>query len=275
MALLKFLKTKFRVEVDTKSLMLAPFLDIWNNDQTDTKDYANQILAFVHLVAQIDPDAPFYKSDKDEVRFLAKSQVFRNMSHEFTEEEEILIQNAIDVYIKANEVPEERMLRVFINKIDEMRLEIDRKKFEIVKNTNTATGVVSFASNAKTITDSMKSIDDILDVKEQLENRLKNAKSSDKRVKGQRDPSFLEKELMKSQSDEQIRKAARDEAASGGQTQQSNGGDDRPEQPEVSGDGTAPDRTKTSSVRGFLPAGKTNRRTQKEEPEAAGINEEF
>ena len=65
MPLLKFIKTQYRVEVEPRSLMLAPFLDIWNNDQTETKDYANRFLTYIHIIAQIDPETPFYNSDRE------------------------------------------------------------------------------------------------------------------------------------------------------------------------------------------------------------------
>src|SRR5262245_55443175 len=208
MALMKFIKSKWQVEVDPRTLMLVPFLDIWNSDQTENKEYANKMLCYIHLISQIDPIAPFYNSDPDEVVFLAKSQIFRNMEHLFTEEESILIDNAVEIYIKSNEVVEERLVRGYNDKIDEMRLELARKKFEIIKNSDKLTGKVTFSSNSKIITDTMEAIGDIIKVKLIIEDRLRSVKEGDKRIKGQRKPSFLEEKMIKLREDERAREEA-------------------------------------------------------------------
>lgn len=270
---------KDRVVVDPRSLMLAPFLDIWNNDQTVTKDYANDLLCYIHLISQLDPEAPFYNASYDEVKLLAKSQIFRNMEHQFNEEEEIVIQNALDVYIKDNEVAEERMLQVYDRKLDEMRLELEVKKVEITRNVNTMTSAVTYTTNAKIITSVMKEIGEILQIKEDLRVQIENARAKgDKRIKGQRDPSFLEKQLNKSLSDERARKS--EQANSGAAP---GGGDDyttgpqvhRQEQPDVQEDGSEPQNAQAGSQKALPAAGRVNKTKYRKAPATASEDEEF
>lgn len=284
MALMKFIRSSFRVEVDPKSLMLAPLLDIWNNDQSVTKDYANKLLTYVHIVSRIDPDAPFYNSDPGEVPFLAKSQIYRNIEHQFTQEEELLIDQAIEVYIKANEIVDERLLKTYSDKLDQMRLELGLKKFEIVRNKNGLTGVVTFASNSKIITDSMKDIDKILDVRDALQERLDNAKSSKARYKADRKPSFLETQLAKVQNDAREREAAaaaeseqseetlREDIEEATSAQDSNGGH---EQQDVQDNGTKSQQEKRGNIKAFLPAGRSEKGKPKKKKASSGVDEEF
>lgn len=284
MALLKFIKGvglngKSRVVVDPKSLMLAPLLDIWNNDQTETKDYANDLLCYIHIVSQLDPAAPFYKSSFDEVKFLAKSQIFRNMEHQFREEEEIFIQNALEVYLKDNEESEERMLQVYDKKIDEMRLELDAKKIEITKNIDPITGKVTYSTNAKMITDVMKEIGNILKIKDELEAQIENSRAKGQsRIKANREPSFLEKQLQKSQSDARAREAA-SAAASGTATDAEYGGQEsslhRQTQQPVQGDGSESQESEASRQRSLPEARKTNRRKYAKAERTSESDEEF
>lgn len=282
MALLQFKQShsvngKSRVVVDPKSLMLAPFQDIWNSDQSETKDYANDILCYVHIVSQLDAAAPFYNSSFDEVRFLAKSQIFRNMEHQFSEEEEIMIQNALDVYIKDNEMSEERMLQVYNKKIDEMRLELEVKKVEITRNVDSMTNKVTYSTNAKMITDVMKEIGNILKIKEDLKVQIENARASgDKKIRANRNPSFLEKQLMKSQSDARAREeSAQPGAAPGSYNDSPNSDVHRPEQQEIQGNGSEPQTAEEAGPKLIEAPKRSYRRKQAAQDEAPDIDEEF
>jgi hypothetical protein len=273
MALLQFIQSKGRVLVDPKSLILAALNDIWNYDESPDKDLANKMLTYMALVAQIDPSLPFYGSDHEEVRYLAKSQVFRAMDYQFTEEEEIMIENAIDVYIKENEMADERMLQTINRKIDEMRKEIDTQTMEVVRNVNNVSGAVTFATNFAIITKAMREIDPILDVRDNLIVRLETAKSKgNRRVKADRRPSFLETQMEKLVKAQQVATTVQSQSDEPEQEQPSPGASPtrRPRKPILQADGQPqPSGEETKGIQAF----KTTQRTpiRKQSPPASPI----
>lgn len=196
MALMKFDRRKRRVEVDPKTLLLAPLNDIWNLDSSDYKDNANKMLAYVHLICRLDPEAPFYNSDPGEITFLAKKEIYGNFEYEFNVEAELLITEACLAYTKANEIIEERVYHDLCDKIDEIRKKIAITKVEIIRNENPGTGAVTFTSNGAIVTKLISELDAMIEIKDSMWNKLRNARVNEQKVKGQREPSFLEKRQM-------------------------------------------------------------------------------
>lgn len=199
MALMKFIRSGKKVEVDPTTLLIAALLDIWNSDQSFGKEYSNKMLSYVHLISRIDPLAPYYNEDPDDVVPLAKNEIFGDPLFVFTENEQIMIENAVMYYCKGNEIIEERIYRDFCDKIDEIRKKIRDTKVEIVKNTDTVKNHVTFTSNGAIISKLMKELGDMIKIKDDMYSVMRNARTAETKIKGARKPSFLEDQLIKNE----------------------------------------------------------------------------
>ena len=271
MALMKFTRRTRGVEVDPTTLMIASLLDIWNNDQSDIKGQANKYLAFVHLMSQLDFEAPFFNASEEELTPLCKNEIFRNPDFMFEEADKILVDNAILMYQKANEIPEERLYHDYIRKIDEIRNKIANTPVEIVRNVNSLSGAVTFASNGKIISDLMKELDNMVAIKDEMYNKLRNARVTDKKVKGQRNPSFLEKKHMEGQYGN-----IPGQQSNSGAAEASGEADIRgQEQSEVRADGSESAETQAASKGTGKARKRINQRKRETPLLTAGKNEEF
>ena len=178
-----------RITVDPKTLMVKELRDIYEEDKSTTKEKAIEILTFVHLASRIDEEAPFFTAREDEVRHLAAQNAFRTTKLEDVHKYD----NVIKAYQKAYQSPESRFITVYNDKIDQCHDVIKNTNVVIKENINEKTGAVTYTSNFPIIDKIMTQMNSILDTKEKIELRIRKQSAKDSKVRGQRDPSFLEK----------------------------------------------------------------------------------
>ena len=167
------------------------FKKIRKGDKSRTKERSTQILAYIHIISQLDPEAPFIDSDPSEVRELARRNIL-GQDGEFTAREKELIEEGLDIYYQQYDSPPRKAKRVFRKKIYEMIATLETTKPEITKSTTTA-GTTVFASNNKLIKDTMEGINTLWDEEDKIEARLKNKTGVEGKTWGNKKLSRLER----------------------------------------------------------------------------------
>jgi hypothetical protein len=192
MAGMIFSREKNRVTVDAYALMIDEIRAIWEKDRTRIKDKATELISYVHLSSQIDPEAPFFSSKEDEVKALVAQNIWRNAPPRNLEQYDDTITAYQDVYETAGV----RILKSFTLKIDEIKDLIDDEKPKIEENYNEKSGATTFATNIKIITSAMREINGLMDEQEKLEQRLKRQDLQAISTLGEKKPSRLEQRQM-------------------------------------------------------------------------------
>lgn len=188
--MMQWIASSGKVMVDAKTLMLEPLLRIYNDDPSPTKDQANRYLAYIHLVSQIDPEAPYFRSSHLEVRALAKRQLFRDENFDFGVALNEFLEATILEYQKAFEDADARAERIFDKKIDQIIAEIDLKQPEIVR-TSGIKGQVIFVSNVDLINKAMKSLPELLKIRDELRAKIKKLNKDGAVIRGGKKESVL------------------------------------------------------------------------------------
>jgi hypothetical protein len=192
MAGMTFSRERNRVVVDAYALMIDEIRIIWQKDRTRIKDKATELISYVHLASQIDPEAPFFSSKEEEVKRLVIQNIWRNAPPRNLEQYD----DTITAYQEVYETAGVRILKSFTVKIDEIKDLIDEQKPRIEENFNEKSGATTFATNIKMITDAMKEINGLMDEQEKLEQRLKRQDLQAISTLGEKKPSRLEKRQM-------------------------------------------------------------------------------
>lgn len=192
MAGMTFSREKNRVQVDAYGLMIDEIRAVWEKDRTRIKEKATALISYIHLSAQVDPEAPFFGAKSSEVKELSARNIWRDDIPRNIEQYD----DTIVAYRKAYETADVRVLKTFSDKIDEIQELIGEQKPKITENYNDKTGAVSFATNMKIITDAMKDINGLIDEKEKLEQRIKKELANQISTLGQKKPSRLERQQM-------------------------------------------------------------------------------
>lgn len=178
--------------VDAKSLLIRELSEVYYG--TENKGWATDVLSYVHLVSQIDPDAPYFNSREDEVSELAARDIW---GKDYAERVDLsAFDDVVAAYMTAYDKPENRMLRVFNHKIDQFQTVLDETDPEIQKSTNLKTGTFNFVSNTRAMTQLMKEINNLMDEKDALQQRIKQIQTKDHKVWGDRRQSILDKKRM-------------------------------------------------------------------------------
>lgn len=191
--MMEFDMIKRRVRIKAKSITIDALSRIWEADKSEEKDEATKYLTYVHLVSQIDPEAPYYRAAFDEVRILAKRDIWKNYDHEFEQGEEDILEEAIDQYRNAYESVGNRTVRIFDIKIDQIRNVIEST--EPVITPSTVRGVTTYASNFPILNKMMQELTNLMDTKEALEARVNKQTSEGGTVRAGRTLSLVEKKL--------------------------------------------------------------------------------
>ena len=192
MAGMTFSREKNRVVVDAYALMIDEIRVIWQRDRTRIKDKATELISYVHLAAQIDPEAPFFSSREDEVKGLVAQNLWRSSPPRNLEQYD----DTITAYQEVYETAGVRILKSFTLKIDEIKDLIDDEKPKIQENYNEKSGSTTYATNIKIITSAMREINGLMDEQEKLEQRLKRQDLQAISTLGEKKPSRLEKRQM-------------------------------------------------------------------------------
>ncbi len=191
--MMEFDMVKRRVRIKAKTIIIDALNRIWEADKTEDKDEATRYLTYVHLVSQIDPEAPYAKSAYDEVRLLAKRDLWKDYDHQFEEGENELLEEAIDQYRNAYESVGDRTVRIFDTKIDQIRNLIEDT--EPVITPSTTRGQTTYASNFPILNKMMQELSNLMDTKEALEARVKKQSTEQGTVRAGRQLSIVEKKL--------------------------------------------------------------------------------
>lgn len=188
-----------KVAIDPYSMMLKCIKNVLKEYNSDP-DEAIKVLTYIHIVAKIDPKAPFFGAKDSEIRELAVANIWNNIPKA---DRKKLDFTAYDDYIKeykkAYEGPEARVVNIFNNKIDQISELIKNTSPEIVKYTTTS-GSQGFATNTNMITKAMNDLDALLDAKDKLQARMEKQGLKEGKIKGKTTPSRLEKAMMKEQT---------------------------------------------------------------------------
>ena len=193
--MLKFKRDKNRVVVDAYSMMITEIKEIWVSDRTRLKDIATEHLTYMHLIAQIDDEAPYFTSPVDDVEELVQRNIYRKKENPISTNMLAKIHACVTAYQEAYETAEIRAVKVFGNKIDQISKEVDKTKPEVIKY-DTNSGGVGFASNIKIISDALKDQEELIMRKEALEQRIKKDKTKKINIMGDKIPSLLEKRIQ-------------------------------------------------------------------------------
>ncbi len=202
--MLKFNLQNHRIYIDPLSLTVKELRDIYNSDPTETKFAAIDQLSYIHLVSQIDPEAPLFSARKDEVERLAASNVW-GKDYLTIHPDLAVFHDAVKAYLEAFDRAEVRIVRAYGNKLDEFEDLLDTVKPELVKSVNNKTGAVTFTSNAAVIMKVMKDIRPIMVEKKELEEFMTQTSTKESKKWGGKTDSYLERK-KKNKSVQNIRK---------------------------------------------------------------------
>jgi hypothetical protein len=165
--MISFVMKDGRLQMTEQFMMIPQFVDIWERDKTERKEHANKLLFYVYLMADLSEDCPTKDLDhsmKDqECRFLA----FKSKNYQFEDEDVEYVQAALDAYKKFNENAEERMLKTYDKKIDEVRHMLDETTPQISDGVNNS-GVTVYTSNVDIINRALKEVSNLVKAKNDL-----------------------------------------------------------------------------------------------------------
>lgn len=182
-----------QAQIDAQHLLLIP--ELRKLHRKFSKDVWERVITYIHVCSRLDPKAPFFTADENEIRELARRNYFTGevpYPDAFTD----LVDEGLAAYVKAYEIPEVRMVRIFNDKIDQIRKLVKDTDPEIVKTTNPTTGAVSFSSNVDILTKSMEKIDSLMATKERLEAKIRRESEGRGTARGGKKPSRLERKQM-------------------------------------------------------------------------------
>lgn len=198
--MLRYNRDRHRITVDPMSITLAPLLKIWAMDTTHDKDDAHKLLTYIHLVSQIDQDAPYAKVDPMEVSPLVRKELWGKYDYviDFGDVNEEFMENTVLHYQSAYETGEEASVRSFDKKIYEIRNIIDTTTIKI--ETSVSRGTTTYVTNFTIINKMMQDVTKIVKARDELKALIlkQNTRES---IKGKQKLSFADKrrqELAKS-----------------------------------------------------------------------------
>lgn len=197
--MLKFRADRHRVVIDGLTLLVGPLRDFYYSQSDDGA--ATDVLSYVHLVAQVDPDAPYFQARMDEVYILAAKGIWG-----LNYEERIKLDDydhLVDAYVEAFDKPEVRLLRVYNHKIDQIQDMIEKTDPQIEKSTNLKIGTFTYVSNTEKLSKMMRELGPIMDQRDEIVERVKQTREKDKKIRGGKTESYLERKRRTKPSNRQ------------------------------------------------------------------------
>jgi hypothetical protein len=189
--MLRFSMKNHRVIIDPVSLSLECLREIWMADKSSIKNTATDLLTYIHLVSQVDQDAPFAKVDPADVAALVKRELFGKYEHKFTGKfDEEFMENACMSYQIAFDTAEMAAVRVYDKKIYEINKVIADTEIKIREVA--VRGGTDFISNFGIINKMMQDMTKINAARESLRSAILKQQSTNS-VRGQKTVSYLEK----------------------------------------------------------------------------------
>lgn len=176
---LEFVKEK--VVLTPTMFMFKPFVDLWEWDTSSNKDRAHAMFYFLYLLNDLSELNPLRDTAPDKKEAEALRLAFKS-TKKFTKAELKVLDPAIKCYITYNNTAEERILKEFDSKAEQIRQQLEDTVPETLSNERR--GVISFVSNSSIITKALKELDGIKRAKLQVVAAIKKETMSQK-VRGQ------------------------------------------------------------------------------------------
>jgi hypothetical protein len=119
-----------KLVIDPSTLTVAAFNNIWNADQTRSKNKASNTLTYVFTLCDERDRNPFKDVAYDKKEAACKKNAFGKADHSFTQEEQELIDEAIAwfEYLNANSI--QRLSKSIDQQIDKMVKFLSEHKIE-------------------------------------------------------------------------------------------------------------------------------------------------
>jgi len=148
--------------------MVPEFVEILEWDKTKEKNKAHKILFYLYLMCDLGDECPTKDLDQSikdgQCRFMA----YGTRKYDFEGQEQRLIISGLAAYTLLNEVAEERMLKTYDEKIDQLRTLLEETTPVIHENMNANTGIISFSTNVEIINKALKEISNLVKAKHDL-----------------------------------------------------------------------------------------------------------
>lgn len=201
-----------RIRVKPQTLMLAKLRDVYEADDSPNKELATDVLTYLHIAAQVDENAPFFGAREDEIRELAKMNVWHGRDCPF---DLAMVEPALEEYKKSKEVGEMRILKIFNRKIDQIQDRIDKVEPQIIEKLGKEGQTIGFATNMGMITKVMAELNPLLDEKDKLVQRMKKQSEAEKTFRAGKKQNLLERRLL--QNGQRSQEGATQEGVEGSQ----------------------------------------------------------
>ena len=175
--MIRFTMKDGRLQMTEVFLMVPEFVTIWESDKTKDKKKAHRMLFYVYLMCDLTDECPtkdLGQATKDgQCRFMA----FQSKNYVIEGKELEMIHEAMEAYVLLNEIPEERMLRTYDDKIDQIRIILDETEPQIETGINNS-GVTVFTTNIDIINKALKEIANLVKAKHDLKQAVLAGQSS-------------------------------------------------------------------------------------------------
>ena len=167
--------------------MLASMRKIYEEDESTNKEDSTKYFTYIHLVSQIDPEAPYFRTPMRDTIRGAKKDCFGDADYMFEDEE--AVEAMVKEYQEAHSTPEWRIIKSFDLKINQLKDLLDDTEPEITQNEKTK----AFASNIPIITKTMQDIEIVIITRDKLIAIAKKEQSAGGKVRADATPSLLER----------------------------------------------------------------------------------
>ena len=187
--------SKGKLTLKPEDIMLASFNKIYKKDRSTVKADSLKLFMYIHLVSQIDKNAPFNSADFNEVRALVKKEVYGDFNYKFVGNrlvDEGTANEMIELYVKANETAARRLELSYNKKLDQFKNLLDTTIPVINEDINEKSGTTSFSSNSDIIMKISEGILKMIKARDVLSAIASGEEIKEGRVKANAAKSILE-----------------------------------------------------------------------------------
>jgi hypothetical protein len=177
--------------VKPTDLLLASFMEAYAQDKSENKEEANKLFCYIHLRSQVDPEAPFFRAQFNEIDAISRQQVYKDPEYNWSDSiyTELQARQMVTEYMESLSTPADRALLSYDKKIDQFNILLDET--DPILTENEVKGKTTFVSNTPLLSKMMMDMEKLMDARDNLV--LKMKKQAEKgRVRGDATPSLLE-----------------------------------------------------------------------------------
>lgn len=172
--------TRQNIVVDFSVITVPKFLEVINYGRDNNKmDVANKILLYTYFLCDTGDGNPYRDMDPAHKISIITNAVFGPIT-KLTTRENALLQESIDAYYLHNDDALSRLTSAIDGKIESLKLDIDSFVFRHSENVNPNTGVVTYTSNEKRLTNLTQLIKELVDAKLMIVEKSARIKKSSK-----------------------------------------------------------------------------------------------